>query len=314
MEKYLTAKNFRRCAAVVTVFIALVTLLAPFASARYNEKVANIDTDANISGITATQADNLMIYLMNVMYPVDSIYMTTSITTPAAMNTQFGGTWVRWGLGRVPVGADSSTLGANGGTMGGPSTPTVGPFDLATSNPSISAGKADLLADGSATHGNNAGLTFGTAGRLAFSLQPTAAINLSATHYPSHNHSAKVELYTWGTFDKSIDNDGVYQYNAGTTSVSGTTSAPLNGATAVVSSYSFTPVFNFSMPRSGVDSISFATFPGFSYSPPVRTYTQQTLTKDITVVASGTIAATDTTLQPYQTCYMYRRTALAALN
>ena len=40
------------------------------------------------------------------IYPVGSIYMSTSSTNP---QTIFGGTWVAWGQGRVPVGVDTST-------------------------------------------------------------------------------------------------------------------------------------------------------------------------------------------------------------
>lgn len=39
------------------------------------------------------------------VYPVGSIYMSVSSTSP---DTLFGGTWVAWGAGRVPVGIDST--------------------------------------------------------------------------------------------------------------------------------------------------------------------------------------------------------------
>lgn len=39
------------------------------------------------------------------IYPVGSIYMSTVNTNPASL---FGGTWVAWGSGRVPVGVDTS--------------------------------------------------------------------------------------------------------------------------------------------------------------------------------------------------------------
>ena len=37
-------------------------------------------------------------------YPVGSIYMSTSSTNPSSL---FGGTWVAWGSGRVPVGINT---------------------------------------------------------------------------------------------------------------------------------------------------------------------------------------------------------------
>ena len=42
---------------------------------------------------------------VDAIYPVGSIYMSVNSTNPG---TLFGGTWVAWGAGRVPVGYDSS--------------------------------------------------------------------------------------------------------------------------------------------------------------------------------------------------------------
>ena len=42
--------------------------------------------------------------LIDLVYPVGSIYMSVNSTSPA---TLFGGTWARWGNGRVPVGVDT---------------------------------------------------------------------------------------------------------------------------------------------------------------------------------------------------------------
>ena len=43
--------------------------------------------------------------IVDLIYPVGSIYMSVKSTSPA---TLFGGTWVRWGNGRVPVGVDTT--------------------------------------------------------------------------------------------------------------------------------------------------------------------------------------------------------------
>ena len=52
------------------------------------------------------------------MHPVGSIYMSTSSTNPSSL---FGGTWVAWGSGRVPVGVNTgdgnfNTVEKTGGT------------------------------------------------------------------------------------------------------------------------------------------------------------------------------------------------------
>ncbi len=55
--------------------------------------------------------------ILNLVYPVGAIYMSVSSTNPSNL---FGGTWVSWGSGRVPVGVDTSdtdfsTVGKTGG-------------------------------------------------------------------------------------------------------------------------------------------------------------------------------------------------------
>ena len=44
--------------------------------------------------------------LLNLLYPIGSIYMSTSATNPTNV---MGGTWVAWGAGRVPVGVGTGT-------------------------------------------------------------------------------------------------------------------------------------------------------------------------------------------------------------
>lgn len=43
--------------------------------------------------------------ILDIIYPVGSIYMSVNSTNPQNL---FGGTWVAWGTGRVPVGIDTS--------------------------------------------------------------------------------------------------------------------------------------------------------------------------------------------------------------
>lgn len=46
-----------------------------------------------------------MIMNVDFMYPIGSIYISVNSTNPSKW---FGGTWVTWGTGRVPVGVDTS--------------------------------------------------------------------------------------------------------------------------------------------------------------------------------------------------------------
>ncbi|MBR4683173.1 MAG: hypothetical protein IKP06_07775 [Elusimicrobiaceae bacterium] len=51
------------------------------------------------------QIDNLQNNYWKTIYPIGAIYMSTSQTNPASL---FGGTWVAWGSGRVPVGVNAA--------------------------------------------------------------------------------------------------------------------------------------------------------------------------------------------------------------
>lgn len=46
--------------------------------------------------------------LFGMVYPVGSIYMSATLSTPEEVADALGGTWVAWGSGRVPVGVDTT--------------------------------------------------------------------------------------------------------------------------------------------------------------------------------------------------------------
>lgn len=58
--------------------------------------------------------------IADMMYPVGSIYMSTTLSTAASVAAIFGGTWEAWGAGRCPVGvnvddSDFATVEKTGG-------------------------------------------------------------------------------------------------------------------------------------------------------------------------------------------------------
>lgn len=70
------------------------------------------DKDGNI----IIPATNIADYL----YPVGSIYMSATLSTTDQVANALGGTWEKWGEGRVPVGVDTTqtefnTVGKTGG-------------------------------------------------------------------------------------------------------------------------------------------------------------------------------------------------------
>ena len=72
-------------------------------NAKSTADTASANASAAVS--TANEAkqkiDQIADDILNITYPIGSIYMSTSATSPASI---FGGTWQRWGNGRVPVG------------------------------------------------------------------------------------------------------------------------------------------------------------------------------------------------------------------
>ena len=55
--------------------------------------------------ITAESIPGLKSAVVDMLYPVGSIHMSVNSANPS---TYFGGTWVSWGAGRVPVGVNAS--------------------------------------------------------------------------------------------------------------------------------------------------------------------------------------------------------------
>jgi len=68
-----------------------------------------LDAEGNLTvkSITAEQGlpSGAEVDILNSVYPIGSIYMSTSSTNPGNI---FGGTWVSWGARRVPVGVNAS--------------------------------------------------------------------------------------------------------------------------------------------------------------------------------------------------------------
>lgn len=89
----------------------------------------------------------------SVIYPVGSIYMSVSSTNPS---TYFGGTWVAWGAGRVPVGINTSD--SNFSTVektGGASTVTLTTSQI----PSHTHAKGTLATASAGAHTHSLNLT-----------------------------------------------------------------------------------------------------------------------------------------------------------
>lgn len=77
------------------------TVTLPSTSITVDDTLSEESTNP-VENRVVTQAIN---ELVNIIYPVGSIYMSVNSTNPGNL---FGGTWTAWGAGRVPVGIDTS--------------------------------------------------------------------------------------------------------------------------------------------------------------------------------------------------------------
>ena len=124
------------------------------------------------------------------IYPVGSIYMSIKNTNPS---TYFGGTWVAWGTGRVPVGVNANdTNFATVEKTGGASTVTL----TAAQMPSHTHAKGTLATTSAGGHTHdlkNQKTSWGTSGGNHVLIDATsgysAVSNKTTTSAGSHSHT-----------------------------------------------------------------------------------------------------------------------------
>lgn len=86
----------------------------------YSDFTGATSGDAGTSGLVPAPAsgntssvlgsDGTWKNIASLIYPVGSIYMSATMSSAAQVEAVFGGTWVAWGAGRVPVGVDTSDI------------------------------------------------------------------------------------------------------------------------------------------------------------------------------------------------------------
>jgi hypothetical protein len=84
------------------------------------EHMNNIEDGIGEALVKAQGNTDMWAYIRDLVYPVGSIYMSATLSTKEAVEDLLGGTWEAWGAGRVPVGvgtADGKTfaIGETGG-------------------------------------------------------------------------------------------------------------------------------------------------------------------------------------------------------
>lgn len=130
------------------------------------------------------------------MYPVGSIYMSVNNTNPSAY---FGGTWVAWGSGRVPVGVNTSD--SNFSTVektGGAAAVTLTTAQMPSHTHTFTGSSATTGSAGAHTHNlQNQKTAWGTSGGNRVLIDATsgytAVTNKATTSAGAHTHTVTVK-------------------------------------------------------------------------------------------------------------------------
>ena len=209
-----------------------------------NESTALSAENLNHMDKGIADAHELLAGIFDAIYPVGSIYMSVDLDTPAKVIEKFGGTWVAWGSGKVPVGVDTDDT------------------DFDTVEESGGAKTVTLTADQIPSHNHTYDKAPSTTGNTT----------LTTSQIPSHNHS-----------------DG-YITNPLGASATGTTRVSYYISNSSPSS----PVLVNSANTGNAGG-------GGSHN--------HSITSSSTNTGSKGGGQSHTNLQPYITCYMYKRTA-----
>jgi hypothetical protein len=218
--------------------------------------------DATKVKIKGSQSD-----IFNMVYPVGSIYISVNNANPS---TFFGGTWVSWGSGRVPVGVDADdtdfdTVDETGGAKSHSYTPS----------------------------GSNAAVTL------------TAA----QSGCPQHNHSMKLHTHRIPSLSGTATSNGEHTHELTKIQSYGFGSSG-SGFTAKINA-SYGDNGEFSTNSSGAHAHSVTTVANTTGSPSDN-QTDKNAGSNATASHNHTftgIASIQSHLQPYITCYMWKRTA-----
>ena len=132
------------------------------------------------------------LWLANLIFPVGSIRMTVSAADESAF---LGGTWVRWGTGRVPVGVNTSDTNFNTvEKTGGANTHTLVTAELPSHNHSFS-GSVTVNANGAHTHQASSGsykVGSGSASTYYYMTNGGSTSGQTTGSGGSHDHSGSV--------------------------------------------------------------------------------------------------------------------------
>jgi hypothetical protein len=228
-------------------------------------------------------AHELLANIFDAIYPVGSIYMSAVLDTPTKVMEKFGGTWVSWGQGRVPVGVGTSDRAFAAGETGGSSNAIVPSHDHTATFRGAALGNHTHTFTGTAVSG--------------------------------HTHSVSGSTGAAGSHSHTPGNDSTHVFLRSETGQSIGRRSIKNGTGTeytqnVYASGAIGTLANTSTVANHSHSVSLTTGTAGAHTPAGTNSNASAGTPagTVTVAARGE-SATGKNLQPYITCYMYKRTA-----
>ena len=220
------------------------------------------------------------------VYPVGSIYMSVNDVNPG---TLFGGTWVSWGAGRVPVSVDENDTKFNNAEQTG----------------------------GAATHTLTANQIPGHTHTYAKPNSATGSTTLTSNQIPGHTHTYAKPNSATGSTTVSASSTNATEKNLPThlqafsdrvvTAVDQLAAA--TGAGVSLNGYSSTGTVNAVTGINGAHTHTIGTSSTASGSTGGGNGHTHTISTTSTASGSTGGGNAHNNLQPYITCYMWKRTA-----
>lgn len=229
-------------------------------------------------------AHEILDVLVDNIYPVGSILMSTSPANPKTRALFANTTWVAWGSGRVPVGVNAS--------------------DSAFNTVEETGGSKDAIIP---AHNHTATFS-GTAVAAHTHTGPSHSHTMSHTHSgPAHTHTANGGANYFLSIAKSPDN--IVKRISAVTSVSGSGISTVGKTTNVLQSdNSIARLDTTGTSGTGNTGAASTSSTGSAGTGNTGSAGGHTPAGTVTVASKGE-TVTNKNLQPYITCYMWKRTA-----
>jgi len=166
---------------------------------NYLNQILTEEIDSKISEFQTKINDNtsLINNMLNTVYPVGSIYMSVNNTNPS---TIFGGTWVSWGAGKVPVGVNANETEFNSvEKTGGAKTHTLTIQQIPSHGHSVSiasSGSCTTSANGRHAHSLDLINHCSTNGNGQVFGPTTSPTNYKTSEIVDHTHTVPNHTHT----------------------------------------------------------------------------------------------------------------------